>query len=38
MRCTLASFVVVTLLMIQAPSTGAKGIEVNLRAPAWSSA
>jgi hypothetical protein len=31
MRCTLASFVVVTLLMMQAPSTGAKGIELDSR-------
>ena len=31
MRCTLASFVVVTLLMMQASSTGAKGIELNSR-------
>jgi hypothetical protein len=31
MRCTLASFVVVTLLMMQASSTGAKGIELDSR-------
>jgi hypothetical protein len=31
MRCTLAPFVALTLLMMQAPSTGAKGIELDSR-------
>ena len=31
MRCTLASFVAATLLTMQAPPTGAKGIELNSR-------